>query len=251
MIRPSVVTSCQPVWDYNESLIMTFKSSYGYKYQIPKSHSHADWGNLHITRLELFVHSGRMKSCGALILSVTVSILCSSYGSPVSGGAEFDILAEVHHRVARVASLPTAGPNGTTSNPATGSTGSPVTSTSSTSSPISGPFISPACRHAYQEVLDKCITPSGLNISDFTRLATLGPTLRQLFSFLCPSSKCREAYLNYYRACIPASSPQFSVSPHAWLYVYEQEHHLSACMYYAFTFMYIASSPLWSFMHII
>ena len=77
-----------------------------------------------------------MKSCGALILSVTVSILCSSYGSPVSGGAEFDILAEVHHRVARVASLPTAGPNGTTSNPATGSTGSPVTSTSSTSSPI-------------------------------------------------------------------------------------------------------------------
>jgi hypothetical protein len=71
-------------------------------------------------------------------------------------------------------------------------------------------FTSPACMKAYQEVLDKCITPSGLNISDFTRLATLGPTLRQLFSFLCPSSKCREAYLNYYRACIPASSPQFS-----------------------------------------
>ena len=72
-----------------------------------------------------------MKSCVALILSVT-TVLCSSYGSPVSGGAEFDILAKVHHRVARATSPPTVGPTGTgtTSNPATGSTGSSVISSS-------------------------------------------------------------------------------------------------------------------------
>ena len=87
-------------------------------------------------KFTLFVHSGRMKSSVALILSVTVSILYSSYGSPVNGVADFDILTEVHHRVARTASPPTAGPNGTTSNPATGFTGSPVTNTSSTSSPV-------------------------------------------------------------------------------------------------------------------
>ena len=85
-------------------------------------------------------------------------------------------------------------------------------------------FTSPACMKAYQEVLDKCIAPSGLTISDFTGPNKMGETLRQLFFFLCPNSKCREAYLNYYRACIPSSSSRFSVSPHAWLYV-----HTRAC----------------------
>ena len=81
-----------------------------------------------------------------LVLLLVTVLICSSYGISVSGGAEFDILAEFHHRVARAASSPTAGPTGpgTTERPVTGSTGSSPKSTSPNSTVTTSP---PVCTH--------------------------------------------------------------------------------------------------------